>query len=53
MYKALLTLATLPRAAVTSLAGWQQRLQRLDRALLDAIPAAGRYGWETVLVLAC
>ena len=34
-----------------SLAGWQQRLQRVYRALLDAVPAVGRYGWETVLVL--
>ncbi|MEI2689512.1 MAG: hypothetical protein V9H69_07290 [Anaerolineae bacterium] len=34
-----------------ALAGWQQRLQRLDRALLDALPWAGRYGWETVIVL--
>ena len=33
------------------LAAWQPRLQRLDRALLDAVPWAGRYGWETVIVL--
>ena len=32
-------------------AGWQQRFQRVDRALLDAVPAVGRYGWETVIVL--
>ncbi len=34
-----------------ALAGWQQRLQRLDRALLDAVPTVGRYCWETVIVL--
>jgi len=33
------------------LAAWQQRLQRLDRGLLDAVPWVGRYGWETVIVL--
>ena len=32
-------------------AAWQQRLQRVDRALLDAVPAVGRYCWETVVVL--
>ena len=32
--------------------GWQQRLQRLDRALVDAAPWVGRYCWETVIVLA-
>ena len=32
-------------------AGWQQRLQRFDRALLDAVPAVGRYCWETVITL--
>ena len=31
--------------------GWQQRLQRLDRALVDAAPWVGRYCWETVIVL--
>jgi hypothetical protein len=31
--------------------GWQQRLQRLDRALLDAVPTMGRYCWETVIIL--
>jgi len=34
-----------------ALAGWQQRLQHLDRALVDAVPWVGRYCWETVLVL--
>jgi len=34
------------------LAAWQQRLQRLDRTLLDALPWVGRYCWETVIVLA-
>ena len=34
-----------------ALDGWQQRLQRLDRALLDAAPFMGRYCWETVIVL--
>jgi len=32
-------------------AAWQQRLQRLDRALLNAVPWVGRYCWETVIVL--
>ena len=35
----------------SALTAWQQRLQHLDRALLDALPWAGRYGWETVIVL--
>lgn len=26
-------------------------MQRLDRALVDAVPSVGRYGWETVIVL--
>jgi hypothetical protein len=30
-----------------ALAGVQQAMQRADRALLDAIPAVGRYCWET------
>jgi len=34
-----------------ALDGWRQRLQRLDRALLDAVPFVGRYCWETVIVL--
>ena len=34
-----------------ALAGWQQRLQRVDRALLNALPALGRYCWETVVAL--
>lgn len=34
-----------------SLAGWQRSMQRVDRALLDALPAAGRYCWEKVRVL--
>jgi len=34
------------------LAAWQQRMQRLDRGLLDAVPWVGRYCWETVIVLA-
>lgn len=34
-----------------ALDGWQQRLQRLDRALLDAAPFMGRYCWEAVIVL--
>lgn len=42
--------ATLARRR-DGLAVWQQRLQRLDRALLDAVPWAGRYCWETVIVL--
>ncbi len=32
-------------------AGWQRSMQRVDRALLDVLPAAGRLCWETVLVL--
>ena len=32
-------------------AGWQQAMQRVDRALLNALPAVGRYCWETVIVL--
>lgn len=32
-------------------AAWQTRLQRLDRALLEAAPWLGRYYWETVIVL--
>jgi hypothetical protein len=35
----------------TKSAGWQLSMQRADRALLDAIPAVGRYCWETVVVL--
>ena len=31
-------------------AGWQQAMQRLDRALLTALPAVGRTCWETVIV---
>jgi len=27
-------------------------LQRVDSALLDAVPCVGRYCWETVIVLA-
>jgi hypothetical protein len=34
-----------------AMAGWQQRLQDLDRALVDALPSVGRYCWETVIVL--
>jgi len=34
-----------------ALSGWQQRLQRLDRALIAAAPSVGRYCWETVIVL--
>jgi hypothetical protein len=34
-----------------ALAGVQQAMQRVDRALLDAVPAVGRYCWETVIVL--
>jgi ubiquinone/menaquinone biosynthesis C-methylase UbiE len=34
-----------------ALAGWQQRLQHLDRALVDAVPWLDRYCWETVIVL--
>ena len=30
-------------------AAWQQRLQRVDRALLDALPAVGRTCWQTVI----
>jgi len=30
-------------------AAWQQRLQRIARALLHAVPAIGRTGWETVI----
>ena len=33
------------------LAAWQQRMQRLDLGLLDAVPWVGRYCWETVIVL--
>ena len=36
-----------------ALAGWQQAMQRADRALLEAVPSVGRYCWETVLVLQC
>ena len=41
--------ATLARRG--GLAAWQPRMQRLDRALLDAVPWVGRYCWETVIVL--
>lgn len=34
-----------------ALSGWQQRLHRLDRALVHAVPWLGRYCWETVIVL--
>lgn len=34
-----------------SLTGWQQRLHRLDRALVHAVPWLDRYCWETVIVL--
>lgn len=49
--------AILPVLAATlarrrgGLAAWQQRLQRLDRGLLNAVPWVGRYCWETVIVL--
>jgi hypothetical protein len=33
------------------LSGWQQAMQRADRALLDAVPWVGRCCWETVIVL--
>jgi len=33
------------------LAAWQQRMQRMERGLLDAAPWVGRYCWETVIVL--
>lgn len=65
-YRALVALAYLSRAVVASLAGlfrpaWRpqaHRFRRLlldlpacDRALVDAIPWAGRYDWETVIAL--
>jgi len=40
-----------PQPTPRAWAAWQQRLQRVDRALLDALPAVGRTGWETVVVL--
>ena len=30
-------------------AAWQQAMPRVDRALLHAVPAIGRTGWETVI----
>ncbi len=44
-------LASLVTRRPGALAGWQQRLQRIDRALVDAVPSVGRYCWETVIVL--
>lgn len=41
-----LRLSTL-RAALD---GWLRRLQAVDRKLLTAMPALGRYCWETVLM---
>lgn len=42
-------------AALTTDRPWLERvrqwLQRVDRALLDAVPFVGRYCWETVIVL--
>ena len=35
----------------SALKQWQRRLQRVDRALLNAVPSVGRYCWETVIVL--
>lgn len=34
-----------------ALSSWQQRLHRLDRALVDAAPSVGHYCWEAVIVL--
>lgn len=34
------------------LVGWRRRLQQVDRKLLPAVPALGRFDWETVIVLA-
>lgn len=34
-----------------ALDGWRLPLQSIDRRLLDALPAVGRYCWETVIVL--
>jgi hypothetical protein len=33
----------------SALDAWLRRLQRLDRWLLTAVPALGRYCWETVI----
>jgi N-acetylglucosaminyl-diphospho-decaprenol L-rhamnosyltransferase len=62
LYKALLALATLPRAAAASLAGTTpSRLAATRPALSPAaarsaapvtVPRVGRYCWETVIVLA-
>jgi hypothetical protein len=35
-----------------ALDGWRRRLQAVDRTLLAAVPALGRFDWETVIVLA-
>ena len=34
-----------------ALDGWRRRLQTVDRKLLTARPALGRYYWETVIML--
>lgn len=34
-----------------ALDGWRRRLQQVDRTLLAAVPALGRFYWETVIVL--
>lgn len=34
-----------------ALDGWLRRLQAVDRTLLAAVPALGRFYWETVIVL--
>ncbi len=36
-----------------ALDGWRRRLQVIDRRLLAAVPALGRYAWETVITLEC
>jgi len=43
-------IATLARKR-GALDGWRRRLQSIDRKLLSAFPAAGRFYWETVIVL--
>jgi hypothetical protein len=44
-------LASVLTCRPSAMAGWQQRLQDLDRALVDALPSVGRYCSETVIVL--